>query len=157
MSWIINDLNYEINVNRLHLEELVHGNLFQVYSELNKIFSKVGNKYNIQILINFLSSNHILEVEKYGSRNISIIIDNSKRKFNYLLQENIENKITKLNSEVSLQPAFRYEGRDGLRINVKGGRIDILPGAIHLWCIIDEEINSFLDWIFMEEYKKFKS
>ena len=41
-----------------------------------------------------------------------------------------------------------YEGKEGVRISFKQGRIELLPGSIHIWSIIDNEIENYVNWIF---------
>ena len=36
-----------------------------------------------------------------------------------------------------------YEGKEGLKIIMDYGRIEILPGSVHLWCNIDENVKRF--------------
>jgi hypothetical protein len=43
-----------------------------------------------------------------------------------------------------------YEGKEGLKILTPQGRIEILPGSIHLWCRIDENVKKFCDWLMQE-------
>jgi hypothetical protein len=40
-----------------------------------------------------------------------------------------------------------YEGKEGLRIELPSGRIELLPGSAHFWCPIDERIIKFGDWL----------
>jgi hypothetical protein len=45
-----------------------------------------------------------------------------------------------------------YEGKEGLRIIRQNGRIEILPGSIHLWCKIDQNVKNYLDWLMQNIY-----
>jgi len=40
-----------------------------------------------------------------------------------------------------------YEGKEGVKILSPQGRIEILPGSIHLWCRIDDNLVKFCDWL----------
>jgi hypothetical protein len=45
-----------------------------------------------------------------------------------------------------------YEGKEGLKILIGEGRIEILPGSMHLWCRIDENLKKFCDWLMQEVF-----
>lgn len=154
MSWIIQDLQREIRKNRKRLAELAESSPVRAYSELSRIASEIGRIHRVQILINFTSSSQASDSERYGSRNVSIIIDNSRKKFLHHQQEDIRAKVSQLFPEAIVKSAFGYEGRDGLKIHLATGRIDVLAGAVHFWCELSQEALALLDWLFREEYDK---
>jgi hypothetical protein len=43
-----------------------------------------------------------------------------------------------------------YEGKEGVRVILKNGRIEILPGSVHIWCLIDTYIESYINWLLAE-------
>jgi hypothetical protein len=47
-----------------------------------------------------------------------------------------------------------YEGKEGVRVNLENGKMEILPGSIHLWCSVnnDVRIREFVDWLFERVY-----
>ena len=45
-----------------------------------------------------------------------------------------------------------YEGKEGVRVLLESGRLEIQPGAVHLWCKIDSEIVKFIDWLLQNVY-----
>ena len=153
MSWILNDLQKSIRENKDRLEGLASVSPFQAYAELSRIALEVGEKHNVRLQINFTSSGQAAEVDKYGSRNLSIIVDNSRKKFKHLKREDVLAKATQLFPQANIQPAFGYEGREGFRITMGKERIDVLAATIHLWCEITDETRMLLDWLFKEEYQ----
>ncbi len=40
-----------------------------------------------------------------------------------------------------------YEGKEGVRISLKNGRIELLPGSVHIWCTIDKDIENYVNWL----------
>jgi len=40
-----------------------------------------------------------------------------------------------------------YEGKEGVRIVMPDGRIEILPGSVHFWCKINGSIRKYGDWM----------
>ena len=40
-----------------------------------------------------------------------------------------------------------YEGKEGVRVIIKSGRLEVLPGSVHLWCRIDQPVKYFVDWL----------
>jgi hypothetical protein len=40
-----------------------------------------------------------------------------------------------------------YEGKEGVRISFKKGRLEVLPGSIHIWSSIDKDVENYVNWI----------
>jgi hypothetical protein len=46
-----------------------------------------------------------------------------------------------------------YEDKEGVRITIAEGRLEILPGSIHLWCNVEKDgVKEFVDWLFENVY-----
>jgi hypothetical protein len=45
-----------------------------------------------------------------------------------------------------------YKGKEGVKITFPRGRIEILPGSIHVWCQIDEKVKRYCDWLMQNVY-----
>ena len=43
-------------------------------------------------------------------------------------------------------------GYEGFRVRLSNGRIDCLPGGVHLWCEITAQVLAILDWLFTSAY-----
>ena len=93
MKEIFESLEKEINKNRNLFEKLKTTNKVLLYNELNKIEYNVGKKKNILLQINFLSSNELDDIDKFGKRNLNIIIDRTKQKFVNLTIENLKEQL----------------------------------------------------------------
>ena len=104
----------------------------------------------MEIKIHFPDSSKIKEISSYGTENIGVIIDKSRKKFP-IPREDIKKKAGHDRVHRS-KDAYMYEGKEGIRVILKSGRIEIQPGAIHLWCNIDSEIITFIDWLMQYVY-----
>ena len=40
-----------------------------------------------------------------------------------------------------------YEGKEGVRVVLPEGRLEILPGSVHFWCKIDSKVREYGDWL----------
>ncbi len=46
-----------------------------------------------------------------------------------------------------------YEGKEGVRVTFAGGRLEILPGSIHLWCNVEKDgVREYADWLVENVY-----
>ena len=85
--------------------------------------------------IHFPNSTKINDIDAYGTENIGIVIDKFRKTFP-IPREEIKQKSIELLGKVDAQDAYMYEGKEGVKIIFERGRIEILPGSIHLWCRI---------------------
>jgi len=97
--------------------------------------------------IHFPDPAKIYVFDSYGKENIGIVVDRFKKNFS-LPREIIKSKATETIQDATASDAYMYEGKEGVRISFKQGRIELLPGSIHIWSIIDDEIENYVNWIF---------
>jgi hypothetical protein len=58
-----------------------------------------------------------------------------------------------IGNNVQAHDAYMYEGKEGIKVILEKGRMEILPGSIHLWCKVDDEkIKSYVDWLMQNVY-----
>ena len=69
----------------------------------------------------------------YGRRDISIIMDQSKTRFP-IERELVKSTALEKIPRARTQDAYMYEGKEGAKIFHDGGRIDVLPHSLHIWC-----------------------
>jgi hypothetical protein len=50
------------------------------------------------------------------------------------------------------QDAYMYEGKEGVKVVMPDGRLEILPGSIHVWCRADESVKQYADWLMQNVY-----
>jgi hypothetical protein len=149
---LLNELKIEIESKKENMRILVNRNPQRAYAELNQIAYMVGTKYGIQLQFHFPDTRKINDVDSYGNENLSIVVDKHKKQFP-IPRDSIKEKAKAILGEVETKDAYMYEGKEGLKIFLNEGRLDILPGSIHLWCRIDENVKKFVDWLMLECYK----
>jgi hypothetical protein len=149
---LLNELKIEIESKKENMRTLVKRNPQRVYAELNQIAYLVGAKYGAQLQFHFPDTRKINDVDSYGNENIGIVVYKHRKQFP-IPRDSIKVKAKAILGEVETKDAYMYEGKEGLKIFLKEGRMDILPGSIHLWCRIDENVKEFVDWLMVECYQ----
>ncbi len=125
-----------------------------VYYKLNELSNFVGSRYNVKLEIHFPNSNKIYNTDDYGKENLSIIIDKFRKVFP-IPREQIKQEAANLFKNAMVIDGYMYEGKEGVKIvfddQVKS-RIEILPGSVHLWVRIDEDVEKFCNWLMLNVY-----
>ena len=150
MSWIVKDLWDTLERRREEYESLWRDRTLRAFEIINWIASEVSERWGVLIQINFPPGQERPEAARIGRRNVSILVDKNRKKFETITEDDIKRAIQLLNPQ-SFDPA-RF-GHEGFRANLSKGRIDCLPSGIHLWCDITPEVLEFLDWIFVNGYR----
>lgn len=146
-SKIMDDLKSNFDTNRIFFEKFLKKNPGIVYSKINEIAQFIGSRYGIELKIHFPDPAKIYVFDSYGKENIGIVVDRFKKNFS-LPREIIKSKAIETIQDATASDAYMYEGKEGVRISFKQGRIELLPGSIHIWSIIDDEIENYVNWIF---------
>ncbi len=125
-----------------------------VYYKLNELSNFVGSRYNVKLEIHFPNSDKIYNTDDYGKENLSIIIDKFRKVFP-IPREQIKQEAANLFKNAMVIDGYMYEGKEGVKIvfddQVKS-RIEILPGSVHLWVRIDEDVEKFCNWLMRYVY-----
>ena len=150
MSWIVRDLWDTLDKRRGEFESLWQDRTLRAFERINWIASEVGQRWGVLIQINFPPCQERPEAALIGRRNVSILVDKNRKKFETIAEEDIKRAIQPLSPQ-SFDPA-RF-GHEGFRATLPTGRIDCLPSGVHLWCDITPEVLRFLDWIFISGYR----
>ena len=151
-SELIDELISNINNNRDALYAFSKKNPNLLYKKLTELASFTGSRHYVALQLHFPDPKKIYDIDSFGTENISVVIEKTRRKF-CLPKENIERKaIDFLGNNIQIQDAYIYEGKEGLRIISQNGRIEILPGSIHLWCKVDQNVKNYLDWLMTNVY-----
>lgn len=140
------DLLYNLRYHKQELERDIKKNPNIAFQHINQISNFVGAKLNVSVQLHFPSSSKILDVDSYGTENIGIVLNKFKKSFP-IQRGIIKNAAKEMLGDVTTQDAYMYEGKEGLKIIMKDGRIEILPGSVHLWCKVSEDISRFMDWL----------
>jgi hypothetical protein len=80
-SEVVTDLQSELKKDLAQIRFLLKKNPAMAYTRIVEIGKEVGKKYNIKLIVNFPKQGRIDEFEKYGKRDLSLIIDYDKKRF----------------------------------------------------------------------------
>ena len=149
MSWIVKDLWETLAKRRGEFESLWRDRTLRGFETINWIASEVGERWGVLIQINFPPGQERPEAVRIGRRNVSILVDKNRKRFESITEEDVKRAIQALSPQSF--DAARF-GHEGFRANLPTGRIDCLPSGVHLWCDITPEVLEFLDWIFVNGY-----
>ena len=145
-SKIIEDLKMNFNTNRNFFVKYSKSNPNMIYSKINDIAQFVGSRYGIDLKLHFPDPSKIYVLDSYGSENIGIVVDRLKKNFS-ISRELIKSKAVETIPGASVSDAYMYEGKEGVRILFNKGRLELLPGSIHIWSQIDKDVENYVNWI----------
>lgn len=151
-SKIVTDLQSELKKNLAQIRFLLKKNPAMAYTRIVEIGKEVGRKYNIKLIVNFPKQGRINEFEKYGKRDLSLIIDYDKKRFP-IDREIIKQKATEILGDVKTEDAYMYENKEGVRVFTDNWKIDILPHSIHVWTDFDDKVTAFCNWLTENAYE----
>lgn len=149
---MISDLQGQLRSDLPRIRLLLKRNPAMAYTQITEIGQEVGRKYNVQLLVNFPQREKINEFDMYGKRDLSIIVDRQKKNFP-IERSIIKAKAGEVLGDIQVDDAYMYEGKEGARVLFEGGRIDILPHSLHIWCYFDEKVIRYCDWLLDEVYQ----
>lgn len=150
-SNLYSDLLFNIKFHDKQIKESLKKNPNLAYQLLNQLSEFTGSRYHVILNLYFPDSKKIYDVEDYGTENLSMVIDKFRKTFP-IPRDIIKQKAVEFLGDVNPQDAYMYEGKEGLKILTPEGRIELLPGSIHLWCKVDENLKQFCDWIMQEVF-----
>jgi hypothetical protein len=153
-SALIQDLRSNMNYNREILEACLKRNPAIAYQKVNEIARIIGSRYRLDLQIHFPDRTRLKVVDSYGAENLGIVFDKHRKRFP-IEREVVKRKALDLISSAKVDDAYMYEGKEGVRVTFGDGRLEILPGSIHLWCdVSDKRIKAYVDWLFSNVYYK---
>jgi hypothetical protein len=152
-SALVGELRSNMYNNRDALYIILKKSPTVAYQKINDLAGFTGSRYNLNLQLHFPDSKKIHDIDSYGTENLGIVIDKFRRTFP-IPREDIKRKaIEVIGNNVQAQDAYMYEGKEGIKLVLENGRIEILPGSIHLWCNVEEKkIQSFCDWLLQNVY-----
>lgn len=149
MSWIMKDLWETLDRRRGEFESGWADHSLRSFETINWVASEVGDRWGVLIQINFPPGMERPAASNIGRRNVSILVDKNRKRFEAVSEDDAKRAIEPLKPRSFDQARF---GREGFRANLPSGRIDCLPSGVHLWCEITPEVLGFLDWLFVNGY-----
>jgi len=151
-SSLIGDLKSNIDYNRKALENSLRANPAVAYQKVNEITQFVGSRYHLNLQIHFPDQRRLLLIDSYGTENLGIIFDKHRKQFP-IPRETIKKKALQIFVASKPEDAYMYEGKEGVRVTIAAGRLEILPGSIHLWCNVENDgVKEYVDWLFENVY-----
>lgn len=150
-SEITDELKRQLKSNLPQIMILLKNNPAMAYTKITEIGFGVGRKYKIQLIVNFPQIGKIEDFDSYGTQDLSMIIDRQRK--NFPIQRSIiKEKAKEIFGGVQIDDAYMYEGKEGVKVYPPGGRIDILPHSIHIWCKFDEKVTEYCNWLMVNVY-----
>jgi hypothetical protein len=151
-SDLINEFRESINYNRKAFNTILKQSPNGAYKKVNELSLFVGKRYSLKLQLHFPDPSKIANIDLYGLENIGIVVDKFRKTFPIHKQDIKLKAIEIFGSDVYTQDAYIYDGKEGVRINYGNGRIDVLPGSLLLWCVIDEKVKNYGDWLMQNVY-----
>jgi hypothetical protein len=145
-------LKKELKSNLPQIRFMLKKNPAMAYTKITDIGTQVGTKYNVKLLVNFSEKEKIYDFDSYGTQDLSIIVDMEKKNFP-INREIIKSKAKEMLGKVEAKDAYMYEGKEGVKVFLDSGRIDILPHSLHVWCKFSDKVIKFCDWLLDEVYQ----
>lgn len=150
MSWIIKDLWRSLELRESEYENLlVEDDRIVAFEIINRIASDVGTKWGVFLQLNFPPGQAGFKSSDLGHRNLTMLVFRDRKKFASVSESEVRQAFDPLSPTAIDSAGFGYEG---FRVRLSKGRIDCLPGGVHLWCEITPEILRVLDWLFTNAY-----
>ena len=150
MSWIIKDLWTRLELRRSEYANFMNNDeRISAYEIINRIASDVGTKWNVFIQLNFPPGQSRINSTSLGHRNLTMLVFHDRKKFSNVSESEVKRAFDPLKPTAIDSAGFGYEG---FRVKFSDGRIDCLPGGVHLWCEITPQVLEVLDWLFANAY-----
>jgi hypothetical protein len=151
-SELVDDLQTQLKKDLAQIRFLLKKNPAMAYTRIVEIGKEVGKKYNIKLIVNFPKQGKIEEFEKYGKRDLSLIIDYDRKRFP-MDREIIKQKALEILGDVKTEDAYMYENKEGVRVFTEDWKIDILPHSVHIWTDFDDKVTAFCNWLMENAYE----
>ena len=149
---LFEDLRHNIQLNREQLAAMLKKSPNMAYQKLNELAVFVGSRYRVNLQLHFPVAGKISDIDSYGTENLGIVVDKFRKTFPVPREEVKKKAIELLGGSAEPQDAYMYEGKEGIRVVMPQGRIEILPGSVHFWCRIDDRVKSYADWLMQNLY-----
>jgi hypothetical protein len=121
------------------------------YQKVSELALFVGSRHGVNLQLHFPAADKISDVGSYGTENIGIVVDKFRKTFP-VPRETVKQKAIELLGDAQPQDAYMYEGKEGVKVVMPEGRIEVLPGSVHFWCRVDGRVRSYGDWLMENVY-----
>jgi len=148
LSWIVKDLWNILELRQSEYASFMNDDdRITAYEIINRIASDVGAKWGVFLQLNFPAGH--AGSSSLGHRDLTMLVFRDRKKFANVSESEVRRAFDRLNPTTIDNAGFGYEG---FRIGLSNGRIDCLPGGVHLWCEITPQVLEILDWLFTNAY-----
>ena len=151
-SNLMEDLHFNIERNRVALAAALKSNPNIAYQKVNELAIFVGSRHGVNLQLHFPVPGKISDIGSYGMENIGIVVDKFRKTFPVPRETVKQKAIDLLGSNTRPEDAYMYEGKEGVKVILPEGRIEVLPGSVHFWCKIDEKVRLYADWLVENVY-----
>ncbi|HEY3095028.1 MAG TPA: hypothetical protein VGJ42_04640 [Nitrososphaera sp.] len=146
-SSLMTDLRFNIERNRDALAVALKRSPNMAYQKVNELALFVSSRHGVDLQLHFPVPSKISDIGSYGTENVGIVVDKFRKSFP-VPRETVKQKAVEiLGSDARPQDAYMYEGKEGVKVVLPSGRIEVLPGSVLFWCRIDEKVRSYADWL----------
>lgn len=149
---LMQDFYDNVAQNRDALDAMAKKNPHAAYQKVNELALFVGARHNVQLQLHFPVPAKLADVDSYGTENVGIIVDKFRRTFPVPRDAVKQKAAEMLGPDAKAQDAYMYEGKEGVKVVAPEGRIEVLPGSIHVWRKIDERVRLYADWLMENVY-----
>jgi hypothetical protein len=150
-SSLMDELRFNIESNRGALAAALKRSPHVAYQKVSELALFVGSRHGVNLQLHFPAADKISEVGSYGTENIGIVVDKFRKTFP-VPRETVKQKAIELLGDAQPQDAYMYEGKEGVKVVMPEGRIEVLPGSVHFWCRVDGRVRSYGDWLMENVY-----
>src|SRR5260370_14908431 len=118
------DVRDMLETTREEYESLWRDRTLRAFEIINSIASEVSERWGVLMKINFPPGQERPVAARIGRRNVSILVDKNRKKFETITEADIKRAIHLLHPQSFDLARFCHEG---FRANLSTGRIDWLP------------------------------
>ena len=150
-SALMQEFRDNVAQNRDAFASMAKKNPHMAYQKVNELAMLVGSRHDVNLQLHFPVPAKLSDVDSYGTENIGIVVDKFRRTFP-IPRESIKQKAIDVLREAQPHDAYMYEGKEGVKVVMREGRLEILPGSIHLWCKVNDQVRTYADWLMENVY-----
>jgi hypothetical protein len=149
VSWIVRDLWSTLDARHDEYSGPLETDRIQAFQIIDRIAAEVGERWSVVLQLNFPPGQQGPGSQNLGRRDLTILVDRNRRKFDDVREADARNAFRSLNPVGFDQIGGGYEG---FKVKLSSGRIDCLPSGVHIWCEITLEVLRVLDSLFTNVY-----
>lgn len=155
---MLDDLRDNVQANKQSFMTILKKSPNLAYQKLNELAVFVGSRYGYDLQIHFPVAEKISRVESYGTENVGIVVDKFRKTFPIPREEVKKKAVEFIGDKAKPQDAYMYEGKEGVKVVLPEGRIEVLPGSVHFWCKLEGGVRDYGNWLMDNLYSnKIKS